>query len=33
LRRTSYDVDSFLRSGLESGMPHAEWWASAWATE
>jgi putative phosphoesterase len=33
LRRTSYDVDSFLRSGLESGMPHAEWWAAAWIAE
>jgi putative phosphoesterase len=30
LRRTHYDVDGFLRSSLESGMPHADWWATAW---
>ena len=30
LRRTSYDVDSHVRRGLESGMPHAEWWAASW---
>jgi putative phosphoesterase len=33
LRRTSYDLAGFLRTGLESGMPHAEWWASAWIAE
>jgi putative phosphoesterase len=30
LRRTSYDVEAHLRAGLESGMPHAEWWAASW---
>ncbi len=30
LRRTSYDVGAHLRAGLESGMPHAEWWAASW---
>jgi predicted phosphodiesterase len=30
LRRTSYDVEAHLRVGLESGMPHAEWWAAPW---
>ena len=30
LRRTSYDVEAHLRAGLESGMPHAEWWAAGW---
>ena len=32
LRRTRYDVESHLRGGLESGMPHADWWASSWQT-
>ena len=30
LRRTTYDVAAFLRLSLESGMPHAEWWAGCW---
>jgi putative phosphoesterase len=30
LRRTSYDVEAHLRRGLESGMPHADWWAASW---
>jgi len=30
LRRTSYDVDELLCLSRESGMPHAEWWASTW---
>ena len=30
LRRTTYDVESFLRLSRESGMPHAEWWADTW---
>jgi predicted phosphodiesterase len=30
LRRTSYDVEAHLRGGLESGMPHADWWAASW---
>jgi hypothetical protein len=31
LRRTSFDVAAFLELSLESGMPHAEWWAESWA--
>jgi putative phosphoesterase len=31
LRRTSFDVDAFLELSLESGMPHARWWADCWA--
>jgi putative phosphoesterase len=30
LRRTRYDVEAHLRAGLDSGMPHAEWWAASW---
>ena len=30
LRRTTYDVDALLRLSLESGMPHARWWADTW---
>lgn len=30
LRRSPYDVDAFLAMSLESGMPHAEWWADCW---
>jgi putative phosphoesterase len=30
LRRTTYDVEAHLRTGLQSGMPHADWWAAAW---
>ena len=30
LRRTTYDVDSFLRLSGESGMPHADWWLDTW---
>lgn len=30
LRRTTYDVDSHVRRGLESGMPFADWWAASW---
>ena len=30
LRRTTYDVEAFLRMSRESGMPHAEWWADTW---
>ena len=32
LRRTSYDVEGYLRSALSTGMPHAEWWVECWAT-
>ena len=30
LRRTGYDVAAHLRSGCESGMPYADWWAASW---
>jgi putative phosphoesterase len=30
LRRTSYDVEAHLRLGMQSGMPHADWWAASW---
>jgi len=30
LRRTTYDVDSFLRLSRESGMPHVDWWVDTW---
>jgi putative phosphoesterase len=33
LRRTSFDVDAFLELSLESGMPHAQWWADCWVRE
>jgi hypothetical protein len=33
LRRTTYDVDAFLEMSLESGMPHADWWAENWVRE
>ena len=31
LRRTTYDVGALLRLALESGMPHARWWADSWS--
>jgi putative phosphoesterase len=30
LRRTTFDVDAFLRLSRSSGMPHADWWAECW---
>ena len=27
---TPFDVEAFLKMSLESGMPHAEWWANSW---
>jgi hypothetical protein len=30
LRRMPIDVESVVHAALQSGMPHAEWWASAW---
>jgi putative phosphoesterase len=30
LRRTTYDVEAHLHAGLESGMPHSDWWAASW---
>jgi putative phosphoesterase len=33
LRRTSFDVEAFLELSLESGMPHAEWWANCWVRD
>ena len=31
LRRTGYAVDALAETMLESGMPHAAWWAGLWA--
>lgn len=33
LRRTDFDVDAFLALSLESGMPHAQWWADCWVRD
>jgi putative phosphoesterase len=33
LRRTRYDVDAMLRQTIESGAPHAAWWAETWARD
>lgn len=33
LRRTTYDVDAFLRLSAESGMPHADWWVDTWVLQ
>jgi predicted phosphodiesterase len=33
LRRTSYDVDAFLRLSADSGMPHADWWVETWVLD
>jgi predicted phosphodiesterase len=30
LRRTDYDVDGMLRRTIDSGAPHAAWWAETW---
>lgn len=30
LRRTDYDVDGMLRRTIDSGVPHAAWWAETW---
>jgi len=30
LRRTTYDADAVIQYALASGVPHAEWWTSAW---
>jgi putative phosphoesterase len=30
LRRTSYDVEGMLRRTMDSGVPHADWWAATW---
>jgi len=30
LRRTPLDLSVVKQVALESGMPHAEWWASEW---
>jgi predicted phosphodiesterase len=30
LRRTSYDVRSYLERTRQSGAPHADWWADCW---
>jgi len=33
LRRTGFDVGAFLELSLESGMPHAQWWADCWVRD
>ena len=33
LRRTRYDVEAMLRQTIESGVPHAQWWAETWARD
>jgi hypothetical protein len=33
LRRTPFDVESFLSVMRRSGMPHADWWAELWTDE
>jgi predicted phosphodiesterase len=33
LRRTAFDLDGFLRTMRESGMPHADWWEALWTAE
>jgi predicted phosphodiesterase len=33
LRRAPIDIELFIRTMLESGMPHAAWWADHWAPE
>jgi predicted phosphodiesterase len=33
LRRTAFDLDDFLRTMRESGMPHADWWEGLWTAE
>ena len=30
LRRVPYDVDAMLQLTIDSGAPHAEWWAETW---
>jgi predicted phosphodiesterase len=30
LRRTTYDVEAFLKLSADSGMPHADWWLDTW---
>jgi predicted phosphodiesterase len=32
LRRVDYDTDAYLASTLETGMPHARWWADCWVS-
>lgn len=32
LRRTPYDLETFLTALHESGMPHADWWAARWTS-
>ena len=33
LHRTTFDVESFLKLSLSSGMPHAQWWVDSWSDE
>jgi putative phosphoesterase len=32
LRRTTYEVEKLLELAVDSGMPHARWWARCWVT-
>jgi predicted phosphodiesterase len=33
LRRALYDVERMLQDTIESGAPHAEWWAKIWVRD
>lgn len=33
LRRTTYDVQAFLRLSADSGMPHSDWWLDTWVLQ
>jgi putative phosphoesterase len=33
LRRTRYDVERMLQDTIQSGVPHAAWWAETWALD
>jgi hypothetical protein len=33
LRRTRYDVERMLQQTIESGAPHAVWWAETWVRD
>ena len=33
LRRTSYDVEGMLKRVIDSGVPHAAWWAKMWTRD
>jgi putative phosphoesterase len=33
LRRTTYDVEGMLKRVIDSGVPHATWWAKTWTQD